>query len=161
MIAPSLRWKRRNNGTGSVLSTVHLGSDEGSSECPGEWYAEPQGPLARVVCDVLYFAPEPSDTDTARAAARQLAVARLEALRTSLLHSPMVVKPMARGKYKSVNVHNNYGDLVYAVTSTSPATEATILSNCTLEEASVVDDSRTRGVILRLVFARVSDSHQP
>lgn len=161
MIAPSLRWKRRNNGTGSVLSTVHLGSNEGDTECPGDWYADPQGPLARVVCDVLFFAPDPADTDTARAAARQLAVARLEALRTSLMHSPLVVKPMARGKYKSVNVLNNYGDLVYAVTSTSPVTEVVILSNCALEEASVLDDPRTTGIVLRLVFARVSDSHQP
>lgn len=157
----SLKFKRRTNGTGSVVSTTHLGFDEGASYTEAEYTFEPQGPLVRVVCKVFYFATlSDTPTDAQVQAARLLAAKRVESLRTSLLHRPMIVKPMARGKSVAVNLHNNYGDLVQTDHAASPQTDEVVLDNCTLESASVIDDVGLRGVGLQLVFARVSDSHK-
>ena len=157
----SLKFKRRTNGTGTVLSTTHLGFDEGANHVEAEYTFDPQGPLVRVVCKVFYFATlGATPTDAQIQAARLLAAKRVESLRTSLLHRPMIVKPLARGKSMTVNLHNNYGDLVQTDGSASPQTDEVILDNCTLESATVDDDVGLRGVGLQLVFARVSDSHK-
>lgn len=158
----ALRFKRRSNGVGSVLSTTHLGYNEGDTRVAAEFSLMPDPPLIKAKVKVFYFATRPSSlTDALYAAARLAAQQRAHALMSSLLFAPMVLKPLARGKFVAVNVQNNYGDLVYSAGVSSPFTEAIILDNCTLESISVIDDDGGWNVALELVFARVADALRP
>lgn len=156
------KFVRRTNGTGTVLSTTQLGSVEGDP-CPAAFFAYPEGPLSMVRVQVHYFSAPASDSPAHLAAARLAASAYLDSLRLALLHQEPVVHNLPRGRAVMPNIGNNFGDLIYYtdLLDASGLSGTTILANCTLFSASVVDDPGIEGLTLDLVFGKVSASALP
>lgn len=148
-----LRFKRRTNGTGSVVSTTNLGAD-GASECRGTYTLDTQGGILIARCRIFYFASTALDSEANVASARKAALAYIDTLQNSLVYRPPIVKPIARGKIVMPNIHDNFGDLVYLLTDGSG--ETTILSNCTLADIKVADDPGVEGIAIDLVFQKPS-----
>jgi hypothetical protein len=146
-----LKFERRTNGTGTVLDTTFLGHNETSTGAPAMWSFQPDGMLIKCVVETFYFA-DPTQTNAQQ---RVAAVKYIEDLRSALLYRPIIVKELARGKAVMPRIVQNFGTLVLH----SPST--TLLTNCTLIEASVSDDVGINGIGIRLVFGRVADAATP
>lgn len=154
-MAGEIKFVRRSNGTGAVLSTTSLSIDSGTA-IPSDYRQDPDQVLSKYSVRVHYFTSiDLSDPDAAREA-RRLVVARLDNLKSVLRwRGSPVVRQLGRGKAIMPNVYDNFGDLVMA----SLSGDSTLLNNCTLFDATVDDDTAmVAGIALRLTFARVCDA---
>lgn len=154
-MAGEIKFVRRSNGTGAILSTTWLSIDA-NVPIPSDYRQDPDQVLSKYSVRVHYFTSiDLSDPGAAREA-RRLVVARLNDLKSDLRwRGSPVVRQLGRGKATMPNIYDNFGDLV--MTSTSG--DSMLLNNCVLFDSTIEDDSAmVAGIALRLTFARVCDA---
>lgn len=158
MSYPNIKFRIRQNGTGTVLATVQLGRDDSGNPIPAEWSAKEDQYLAKIEVRVLvtHEAASPSNPEHAAAESRRRVVESMAQLKSDLKLYPISVRTMARGYAYIPNIHNNFGDLVLETLSGV----AVLLDNCVAESVQIVDDeSRTSGIVYSVVFVRPA-AHQ-
>lgn len=154
-MAGEIKFKRRTNGTGGILSTTSLSID-GSTPIPSDYRQEADGALTKYVVLAHYFTSLDLGVPDIAREARRLVVARLDTIKSALLwRGAPIVRQLGMGKAFMPNVYNNFGDLV----ASSTTGDSLLLDNCVLYDAGIEDDqAMVEGIVLRLTFARVCDA---
>lgn len=150
---PVIQFVRKALSGGATLSTTLLGYDySGSSnECTGTYSITSEGELTKVTVDTFYIPNDPNfSSDAYGHAARALAEAYLESVRTAVNFRPAIIKKLARGQAVAAKISESWGDLQLVNNS------STILAGVTLMDASVVDDPGLHVIGLRFVFGKVA-----
>ncbi len=150
---PVVRFVRKALSGGATLSTTLLGYDySGSSnECTASYSITSESELTKVTVDTFYIPNDPNfATDAYGHAARALAEAYLETVRTAVNFRPATIKKLARGQAVAAKVSESWGDLELVNNG------ATILAGVTLMDASVIDDPGLHVVGIRFVFGKVA-----
>lgn len=156
------QFQLKTGGTGSNIGfPIKLGfsDDETSDLCVARWEFKLEGPLIKAVVDTFYIGAESQvDSESGSLAIRKLLKRYADTISASCQYRPYTVKELSRGKAVIPHVHEGWGDLqlLYDI---DPA--YTILANCTLESAEVVDDVDRNAAGVRFTFATVRSTVVP
>lgn len=151
-----VRFRIRNNGTGSHRKTVPLTIDDGEAAWLWDFTYTGQGLLT--VARVRVWMPnDHGDTELLNVQAKA------EGIRNDCEFKPPVIKSLPRGKGIMPNLHDNFGDLVIHTShiDSSSSVGDVLLDNCTLlEPPRIFDTLNENGVGMEFKFARIADSNE-
>lgn len=156
------QFQLKTGGTGSTIgSPIKLGfaDDEAFDLCVARWEIKLEGPLIKAIVDTFYFGAEAQVSSESGALAIMKSLKLYaDSIATSCQYRPYTVKELSRGKAVIPHVHEGWGDL-QLVHDSDPT--YTILANCTLESAELIEDSDLIGAAIRFTFTTIRSTVVP
>lgn len=153
---PSQRWcsfRIRAGGTGSESAQVNLVDSGVQSSRLTTFDRESNGIQQRLLVRAWY---------SSEAGSRTLSAIQsyIDSKKTEMLWAPPVLKVAADGRGIYLNTRNNFGDVTLDSAHGGSAS-VTLLQNCTLEDARVINSDEAGGVQIEFAFVNVRPEYQP